>query len=369
MMMQLAMQRRAPGTKEAHPSAKARGPQHERLTQLAAAAQRAQAPAQLFGDGTIQREVENAKYDKTNEANSALARTFFDAYDVAVQKAYRFVITVPSLGAYAGVDGRTALWSRLWGDHLAGKRPKLLAASFGYVIESLVTFSPDFRPTPPGGCSVLPQFVSGGTRPDLVLTLTKGGKQVAWLDLTASESADHIFEKEDWSSKIAIYAEVTYPSLTLAAMALMKQNKDNKGALSVEEFQKRQLAAQQEYEKKKTFWIETGKNFRVSTLKPKQIIGSLTWETSPEKGRAFIVAKLQEYFETPIDIKLVPSILIAMGVNPVTWQFTTGTNQSVKAGEAWLIDNAPLPEETESETEESGTEVKGMDLEESKVNV
>ena len=40
-------------------------------------------------------------------------------------------------------------------------------------------------------------------------------------------------------------------------------------------------------------------------------------------------------------MKLVPSILVAMNVPSAPWGFTTGYNQSEKAGEAWLIDHAP----------------------------
>lgn len=295
--------------------------------------------------GVAQREVENENYDEEDADGAALAKKFFAAYDEKVQQAYAFVVSVPSLGALAKLDGRTQLWARLWADHLAGKQPKLLAAAFGYVVESLVSDPAGFAPSPPGGCSVLPQVVSGGTRPDLVLILKKGGQQIAWLDLTASESADHIFDKDNWGAKIRHYAEVTYPSLTLATLALMKQNKDNLGALSKEEFEARQKAAEAEYLKNKTRWLVLGQEFTVGNQRgelAKVGLGSPgTRSLQPELPREFIRKKLGERFGADIDMKLVPSILTALGVGATPWGFQIGFSQSEKAGEAWLIDNAP----------------------------
>jgi len=49
-----------------------------------------------------------------------------------------------------------------------------------------------------------------------------------------------------------------------------------------------------------------------------------------------------------INEKLVPSILIAMNVNPAPWGFTTGTSGSEKTGEAWLTEHDPAaPDITE----------------------
>ncbi len=282
----------------------------------------------------VQREIENATY---GEHDADDAKAFVSACNVAVQKAYAFVISVPSLGPFADLDGRTAHWLRLWSDHLADKRPKLLAAAFGYAIESLVTNAPEFMPEKPSGCTVLPQVVVGGTRPDLVLS--KEGKMIAWVDLTASASADHIFDKDDWASKIHNFAEVTYPSLDLSTLALMKQNKDGKSAYSAEEVEERRKAAEIEYEKNKSFWIKTGEQFSMSAYAGKK---SSSWKLDDALPRAFIQGKLIEFFGTPIELKLVPSILWAMGVNPVPWGFRIGFSMSEKAGEAWLIDNAPV---------------------------
>ena len=43
------------------------------------------------------------------------------------------------------------------------------------------------------------------------------------------QTLDHIFAKEGWRQKVGTFAEVTYPSLDAASLALMVQNKDNEG--------------------------------------------------------------------------------------------------------------------------------------------
>jgi hypothetical protein len=308
----------------------------------------------------VQRGIENATYDTKNAANAALAKAFFAAYEAAAQKAYAFAVSVPSLGAYAALDGRTELWVKKWQEHLTGGTPKLMAAAFGYVIESLVSDSrSEFCPKAPDGCSVLPQVTSGGTRPDLVLALKSGSAQVAWLDLTASDSADHIFAKEGWAKKIDNFAEVTYPSLDLATLALMKQNKDNKGTLSPEEFEKRKAAAQAEYLRLKQHWRTVGQKFTITALKDELRANGLSKEMiglDPTRGQDFIREKLNKEFSTTLDNKLVPSILEAMGVGAGPWGYLTGTSQSEKAGEAWLIDNSPLPS-TDTSVGDSGSKM------------
>jgi hypothetical protein len=303
----------------------------------------------VAGPAPVQRDVENATYDPdpTKTAQAELARAFFDAYNTEAQKAYEFAVSVPSLGAYASLDGRTELWVEKWQQHLAGKAPKLMAAAFGYVIESLVTDTrSEFCPKAPSSCSVLPQMTSGGTRPDLVLVLRNGSTQVAWLDLTASGSADHIFAKEGWAKKISNFAEVTYPSLDLGTLALMKQNKDNKGALSQEEFERRKAAAHAEHALLKQHWCTVGQQFTIKALGKEARESGATNEMiglQPGRGQDFIRQKLNAAFGTTLDNKLVPSVLAAMGVNAGPWGYGTGTSQSEKAGEAWLIDNCPLP--------------------------
>ncbi|HBL58426.1 MAG TPA: hypothetical protein DDZ80_07880, partial [Cyanobacteria bacterium UBA8803] len=302
---------------------------------------------------TIQRDIENETYNDINPTNITAAKLFFQAYNEAVQKAYTYATTVPSLGVYENLNGYTQLWVKKWNEHLSGGRPNLMAATFGYVIESLVSEpTSEFCPKLSGGYSVDVQVTSGGTRPDLVLRLTKGTAHIAWLDLTASASADHIYLKDDWPSKVGNFAEVTYPSLDPAILAFMKQNKDNKGAISEEEFKLKLAKAKEEYQVQKKQWLKIGRQFLYSNLvnevtardkitKKTRKVPKELQRLNPAIPREFIRKQLDKYFDTeePIQEKMVPSILKAMGVNPTTWGYTTGYNVSEKAGEAWLIDN------------------------------
>lgn len=288
----------------------------------------------------IQRDIENETLAPSSPDATAIQK-FFTSYNTAAQNAYNFVVTVPSLGAYAGLDGRTAKWARDWDDHLNGRRPGLLAASFGYAIESLVSDpNSSYCPGAPVGYSVLTQVVSGGTRPDLVLVKKGQTSHAAWADLTAANSVDHIFTKDGWSSKVNNFAEITYPSLDLATLALMKQNAGNTGPISQKEFKKRMKAAQLEYEKNKKLWTDFGDAVTGLANIEKQNYSREMLALFPGTKQGIIEAILINKLSlTSLDKKLVPSILAAIGINPTSWGYTTGTSMSVKAGEAWLIDN------------------------------
>ncbi|MEH1780469.1 MAG: hypothetical protein V7K67_09625 [Nostoc sp.] len=296
----------------------------------------------------IQRDIENATYNKSDPTSAEASKAFFTAYNETVQKAYNYAITVPSLGAYGELNGYTKLWVQKWNEHLSQKRPKLMAAAFGYVIESLVSDSnSEFHPKISGEYSVDTQVTVGGTRPDLVLRLKKGSNYIAWLDLTASGSVDHIYTKDNWSLKVSNFAEVTYPSLDLGTLAFMQQNKDNKGGISEEDLKTRLVAAQAEYGKRKEQWKELGQKFAFNQIWKEMKKSRDALSMMPEYPRQFILEKLKNEFQVAeLDEKLVPSILIAMGVSAAPWGYTTGYSSSEKAGEAWLIDNAPAEAST-----------------------
>lgn len=302
----------------------------------------------------VQRQIENATFNTNDEEKISAAKAFFALVDQATQAAYQYVVNVPSLGVLAELDGRTSLWHRLWTEFVQGGKPKMMAAAFGYAVESLVSnpTSP-YAAKIPVGFSVTCQYTSGGTRPDLVLRVQKGTTEVAWIDLTASNSANHIFSKDSWDNKVAIYAEVTYPSLDPATLALMVQNKDSTGPVSTEEFEKRQKIAQAVYEQRKQHWLEMGKKLQYSKLASSIGRSREEQRINPSIRQTFIAHKLQQTFgsaEIP-DEKMVPSILAALGLLASSWGYTTGTSQSEKAGEAWLVDNDPsLPGVTSGAT-------------------
>ncbi|WP_172844421.1 hypothetical protein [Tumebacillus algifaecis] len=296
---------------------------------------------------TLQRALESEEYNTKNEANIKSAKSFFDEYDKAVQRAYQYVISVPSLRGYADLDGYTQLWITKWNKYLNNEKVDLMAATFGYVIESLVsTEGSEFKPAPPSKCSVATQVTYGGTRPDLVLRSTKDGGDIAWLDLTASNSAEHIYDKEGWRDKVSIFAEATYPSLNPGTLSFMVQNKDNLGKLNEDDIKKRLAIAKEAYRQRKAEWIQLGKKFTYTKLKHDIGQPVVLQKLDGRIRQNFIHKKIMDYFGAEISLKMVPSVLQAMRVDPTSWHFSTGFSVSESAGESWLVDH-PLPTEVE----------------------
>jgi Domain of unknown function (DUF4157) len=90
--------------------------------------------------------------------------------------------------------------------------PPFIHAQFGYAVETLVNNS---LPRSMAGLDLMLQFAEGHTRPDIVLL--DGHRQVAWLDITASDSEGHILEKDGagWATRPYV-AEILYDSLRLS---------------------------------------------------------------------------------------------------------------------------------------------------------
>ncbi len=306
---------------------------------------------------SVQRTVENATYNTKDKALKKTAKDFFDLVNDAVQTAYEYVVSVPSLGPLRELDGHTWEWCRQWGELMTGGKPATMAAAFGYAVESLVGVEESpYAIKVPTDYAIYPQFVSGGTRPDLVLRLQKGDDDIAWVDVTASKSADHIFQKEAWDKKVAVFAEVTYPSLDDAAWGMMIANKDNKSAIDPAEFKKKQEAARKRTAALKAHWKETGINFRVREFNAALTKVGLSKELrglgpNPQKVRDYIAKVLGTAFSTaPPREQMVPSILAALQVSPVSWGYGTGYNENERAGEIWLSAHDPnLPPEEEAE--------------------
>ncbi|WP_448700196.1 hypothetical protein ACFGVR_23705 [Mucilaginibacter sp. AW1-3] len=317
------------------PLQKKEAEQHE--NQLENDVQTSQLKQVSADSGAIQRKVENKKLD--DSTLGAIADSFFNQIDGLVKQAYEFAVTVPSLGPYTGLDGHTALWKEKWDDYLAGKNVFLMTATFGYVVESLVcnALGP-FQPAAPTGCSIYYQVVSGGTRPDIVLKRSDTGADIAWVDLTAANSGGHIFQKDSWDKKVDRFAEVTYPSVDSSTFFNMKGNKDNTAPISSEDFEKRKKAVDEAYKLRKASWMLMGQIYKAG--KYPIDIDKEVLRLFPDVKTTVIKSALQRDFkQSSIDDKLMPSILMAMGVDPGPWGYTTGTSQSEKAGEAWLTDH------------------------------
>lgn len=296
------------------------------------------------GAATVQRELCNEQYDETHPSRKKAAQEFFERFDAKTDEAFKYAISVPTLGPLANLNGYTQLWVNKWTELMAGGAPKLLAATFGYVVESLVSAeNSPFRPTAPAQCRILTQVAVGGTRPDVVLVAASDAAHIAWLDLTASGSVDHIFNKDDWSKKISMYAEVTYPSLDPGYIALMRQNKDNTGPIDPKVFAARLAAAAEAYRLKEAQWVALGRNYQISNLRSQIPASRDSIGLDPSILRNFIRQRLIADFKATegegLTDKMVPSVLKALHVNSAAWGYNAGYTENKKAGESWLIDN------------------------------
>lgn len=290
----------------------------------------------------IQRELENQTYNDKTPVNVKLANSFFDSYNKAVKNAFNFVVSVPSLGAFSMLDGHTKKWVGDWQKVLDGEPASLLSASFGYVIETLVSHSSSpFRPGDPTGCTVLTQVVHGGTRPDLVLWKDDVEEEIAWLDITASNSADHIFDKDGWEDRVGIFAEVTYDSLTDGILMTMAKNRDNTTKLTSKELKEQIKREQEIYEHKKFVWHKIGEDFKFKALGKSIPESREEQRLDPTIRQNFIHHELESYFDCTINLKLVPSILAAMNVGEASWYFISGFSINERTGDAWLNKHVP----------------------------
>jgi hypothetical protein len=89
--------------------------------------------------------------------------------------------------------------------------PDFIHAQFGYAIEEIATAQ---LPANLNGLSIHLQVAAGHTRPDIVLR--DGNFDVAWIDITAEESRDHILGKDGagWKTRPFV-SEILYDSLDL----------------------------------------------------------------------------------------------------------------------------------------------------------
>lgn len=169
----------------------------------------------------MQRRVAQEKHNK-DDIHKPVAISYAKSLDAAVEKAYMHVISCPRIGF--NLDGHTSNWVRKWKKHLNAQRVNLFAGSFGLAVESLA--SKIYLPPPPSGYDFELQGIREGTIPDVILM--KDGYDVSWLDITASESEGHIWEKGPPFWKDQDHAsEIVYPSLTESSVCMMEENDGN----------------------------------------------------------------------------------------------------------------------------------------------
>jgi hypothetical protein len=138
--------------------------------------------------------------------------------DTIVQGAHGEVFAEP--GSFEGQAGYLGRWARVFKVFRAapfglGHKTPFLKAAFGYAVEELAGQRLRARPLSslPHGCAISWQAGRASTRPDVIVT--RGGADVAWLDITSSGSEGHVLAKQHtkWKRGGLWVAELVYPSL------------------------------------------------------------------------------------------------------------------------------------------------------------
>ncbi len=155
-------------------------------------------------------EMDNKKdpFQDVSDQTTLKVKEFSSLLDGFVDKAHNYVLANPKLGKFANLDGHTAKWVQKISPV---NGPNDLSTYFGYAIESITTV---LLPNEFKGWKVNTQAARQGTRPDIVL-MDQFNNDMAWLDITASNSRGHINGKAGgWSDpkKSPFAVEVSYPS-------------------------------------------------------------------------------------------------------------------------------------------------------------
>lgn len=303
--------------------------------------------AEPFGQKeTVQGRIAQEVHNEPDNLNAV--RTYAASLDTAVDKSYRHILSAPRLGIQ--VDGYTKKWVRDWKKYMRNEKVDLFAASFGYAVESLA--SNPYLPAAPGGYDIEIQRPREGTRPDVILI--KDGIDVAWLDITASESEGHIWQKGPpfWRDQKHA-AEIVYPSLTEGEIALMKSNDKNDAPQDFDkeafEEKKSEMLLLAELRKQERIW--QGQKLQEKWNSQKRIKN----DTSPKLFKqSYSMKTLQDYFKVELTDPIItfnakknyygddavdkyetgdakqfrehaPHILTALGLGPKTFGFNGGS--------------------------------------------
>lgn len=109
-----------------------------------------------------------------------------------------------------------------------GSIDSFIYARYGYAVEEYVNSKISSQKIqPPRGYKVRLQVTHGGTRPDIVV-MTEDNKELAWMDITSSNSKGHILNKAgDWENAACYIAELLYPDLDLSKIC-----RDREGSIA-----------------------------------------------------------------------------------------------------------------------------------------
>ncbi|WP_435845801.1 eCIS core domain-containing protein [Streptomyces exfoliatus] len=188
-------------------------------------------------DGTgIQRQIVQQYDSNQQHADSAAFWSFANTVDSAVQWAYNFVVSAPSLGPLAtlgNTNGHIAQWLRVWNQQVTQGVSGGVSMQFGYVVETLTEIHLQGRAIPAGYVSQT-QIPVGATRPDYLLVRQSDMGYAGAVDITASNSAGHIHGKIGWLTHFPRFCESVYASLDNQTLAMMviNHNAGNTGPMT-----------------------------------------------------------------------------------------------------------------------------------------
>jgi hypothetical protein len=290
-----------------------------------------QPAAQPAAATAVQRRV-ISETTKTSTTDTSAISSFVQQLNTAMQQAYLYVLHVPELGAHANLDGYTERWAELYRDYKQNKPAPLIAAAFGYAIESLTTLV--YLPNAPAGMVIELQGPRSGTRPDVILK--RGTVDLAWLDLTAdsASSRGHIWEKVGWQD-VQHTAELGYPPLDLSQINPTPNYTDN---VDLGAFKKREHWIKKQQGIRRHLWGNLRNTFQRTGKRLDPIIAEREY---PKR----IMAKLSDYFKVPLDPTsnddqaTAASLLTVMGVDPKTWKLMNSVSRA--RGESFLLQHDP----------------------------
>lgn len=290
-----------------------------------------QPAAQPAATTAVQRRV-ISETPKTSTADTSAISSFVQQLNSAMHQAYLYVLHVPELGAHANLDGYTERWVELYQDYKKNKPVSLMAAAFGYAIESLTTLV--YLPNAPAGMVIELQGPRSGTRPDVILK--RGTVDLAWLDLTAdsASSRGHIWDKVGWQD-VQHTAELGYPPLDLSQINPTPNYTDN---VDLAAFKKREHWIKKQQEIRRHLWGNLRSTFQRTGRRLDPVIAEREY---PKR----IMRQLSEYFNVPLspenddDRATAASLLTVMGVDPKTWKLMNSVSRA--RGESFLLQHDP----------------------------
>ncbi|MFF3609851.1 DUF4157 domain-containing protein [Streptomyces sp. NPDC002463] len=288
------------------------------------------------GEAEVQRAIVQDYDSNRTDPESVMFWNYARTVDDAVQWAYNFVVSAPSLGAYAALaatNGHIAHWLQTWNTQMTAGVPGGVSRSFGYIIETLAGLRLDGVPNggAPAGFVSQTQAAIGATRPDYLLVRQSDMGYVGAVDITARNSAGHIHNKIGWLQLFPRFCESVYPSLDAATEAQMRVNYQagNQGPMTPQQVAAAQAQANANVQEQNRILANMNNHFKESM----DSINIMTGGRLARGGDPLIVEgsrreAVQIWMQREfgfVDNNIAASLLQKLGHSPVGFGFGTYT--------------------------------------------